>query len=111
MLRQCWIDGFSSPWVAAKTIQGDDACKARSERKLAVKHLVDIENLARALGMITGPKTKGRRPGRYSATNRPKTQKRACIKAPSGADCDRMSKRELSWAALTERIASADMSP
>ena len=64
MLRQCWIDGFSSPWVAAKTIQGDDACKARSERKLAVKHLVDIENLARALEMITGPKTKGRRPGR-----------------------------------------------
>ena len=49
--------------AAAKTIHGNDTRKARSAHKLAIKRLADLETLARALGMITGPKTRGRKPG------------------------------------------------
>ena len=47
----------------AKTVHGRETRKTRSERKLAMKNLADLEALARTLGMITGPKTRGRKPG------------------------------------------------
>ena len=49
--------------AAAKTIHGNETREARSERKLAVKRLADLETLARALGIIVGARSQGRRAG------------------------------------------------
>lgn len=49
--------------AAANTVHGRETRKTRNERKLALKRLADLDSTARALGMITGPMTRGPKPG------------------------------------------------
>ncbi len=42
---------------------GERTKEAMTTHRQAAVRLADLETLARALGMITGPKTRGRRPG------------------------------------------------
>jgi hypothetical protein len=48
--------------AAANTIHGQETRSMRIERRLGLKRLADLEDLARALGLITGPKTRGPKP-------------------------------------------------
>lgn len=47
----------------AKTIHGRETRKARSERSHGLQRLAQIEAVGRALGLIVGPKSRGRKPG------------------------------------------------
>ena len=40
---------------------GKETNKARSERRARIKELQDLEYVGRKLGMIVGPKTRGRK--------------------------------------------------
>ena len=42
-------------------INGKETNKARTERRERIKELQDLENAGRKLGMIVGPKTRGRK--------------------------------------------------
>jgi hypothetical protein len=48
--------------AAAKTLHGRETRQIRQERSSELAHLAALEDLARALGMIVGPRTQGRRP-------------------------------------------------
>ena len=49
--------------AAAKTIHGHDTRQARRELSEGLTHIAALEDLARALGMIEGPKSPGRLAG------------------------------------------------
>lgn len=49
--------------AAAKTIHGHDTRQARRELSEGLIHLRALEDLARLLGMISGPRSPGRPPG------------------------------------------------
>jgi hypothetical protein len=49
--------------AAAKTIHGHDTRKARRELSEGLTHIAALEGLARALGMIGGPRSPGRPAG------------------------------------------------
>jgi hypothetical protein len=49
--------------AAAKTVHGRETRKKRRERSLASARLTQWEALGYALGMMTGPRTRGRKPG------------------------------------------------
>ena len=46
----------------AKTIHGCETRKARTERAKAMRRLRTLEELGHALGIMTGPRTPGRKP-------------------------------------------------
>ena len=46
----------------AKTIHGNETRKARTERADAMRRLRALEDLGHALGIMTGPRTPGRKP-------------------------------------------------
>ena len=46
----------------AKTIHGNETRKARTERADAVRQLRTLEDLGYALGIMSGPRTPGRKP-------------------------------------------------
>ena len=46
----------------AKTIHGDETRKARSDRAAAMRRLRLLEDLGHAMGIMRGPRTKGRKP-------------------------------------------------
>ena len=46
----------------AKTIHGFDIRQARTERALGMRRLRELEDLGHAIGMMTGPRTPGRKP-------------------------------------------------
>ena len=48
--------------AAAQTVHGWETRVIREERSRQLAHLAALEDLARVLGMITGPKTRGRKP-------------------------------------------------
>lgn len=48
--------------AAAKTIHGQETRQARAERSRDIALLRALESLAHSLGMITGPRTRGRKP-------------------------------------------------
>ena len=47
--------------AAAQTVHGWETRVIRAERSQELAHLAALEDLARVLGMITGPKTRGRK--------------------------------------------------
>jgi hypothetical protein len=49
--------------AAANTVHGRETRSMRTERKLALNRMYDLESAARSMGLITGPKTGGPRPG------------------------------------------------
>jgi hypothetical protein len=49
--------------VEAKTVHGRDTRAIRQQASLVAQHLVEVEVLGRTLGMFTGPRIRGRRPG------------------------------------------------
>ena len=49
--------------VAAKTVHGQSTRQSRIELSEELVHLALVEDLARMLGMITGPRSRGRRTG------------------------------------------------
>jgi hypothetical protein len=49
--------------AAAKTVHGQSTRQSRSELSEELVHLALVEDLARMLGMITGPHSRGRRTG------------------------------------------------
>jgi hypothetical protein len=49
--------------AAAKTIHGFDTRQARTERALGMRRLRELENLGHLLGIMSGPRTLGRKPG------------------------------------------------
>lgn len=49
--------------AAAKTVHGQSTRQSRSELSKELVHLALVEDLARMLGMITGPRSRGRRTG------------------------------------------------
>jgi hypothetical protein len=49
--------------AAAKTIHGNDTRQARQELSEGLTHLRALEDLARHIGMIEGPRSPGRPPG------------------------------------------------
>jgi len=48
--------------AAAKTIHGFETRKARAERAQGMRRLRELEDLGHLLGIMTGPKTPGRKP-------------------------------------------------
>ena len=46
----------------AKTIHGFDTRQARTDRSLGMRRLRELEDLGYAIGMMTGPRTPGRKP-------------------------------------------------
>lgn len=48
--------------AAAKTVHGNETRQIRRERSSELAHLSTLEDLARAVGLITGPRSRGRRP-------------------------------------------------
>jgi len=46
----------------AKTINGFDTRQARTERALGMRWLRELEDLGHLLGIMTGPRTPGRKP-------------------------------------------------
>jgi hypothetical protein len=51
--------------AAAKTIYGFDTRQARTERALVMRRLRELEDLGYLLGMMTGPRTPGRKPKKF----------------------------------------------
>ena len=51
--------------AAAKTIHGFDTRQARTERALGMRRLRELEDLGYLLGMMTGPRTSGRKPKKF----------------------------------------------
>ena len=49
--------------AAAKTVHGRETRAIRQVRSEKMAELYELELLARKIGMITGPKTPGRKPG------------------------------------------------
>lgn len=49
--------------AAAKTVHGNDTRLARKEYSAQLRKLYELEVLGRKIGLIAGPKTRGRRPG------------------------------------------------
>jgi hypothetical protein len=49
---------------AAKTIHGEETVAIRHERSLASARLAVLEEIGHGLNMMTGPRTRGRRPDR-----------------------------------------------
>jgi hypothetical protein len=49
--------------AAAKTIHGNETRQARKEYSEKLQGLYKLEILGRKIGLITGPKTSGRKPG------------------------------------------------
>ena len=47
----------------AKTVHGYETRKARAERRKASIHLAALESIGMMLGFMSGPKTRGRKPG------------------------------------------------
>jgi len=50
--------------AAARTTHGRETRKKRAEYSKGVRKLYELELLGRKIGLITGPKTAGRKPGR-----------------------------------------------
>ena len=50
--------------AAAKTIHGRETRQIRADRTAKLAELNELETLGRELGLIIGPKTAGRKPGR-----------------------------------------------
>ncbi len=48
--------------AAAKTTHGFEARKARAERAQGMRRLRELEDLGHLLGILVGPKTRGRKP-------------------------------------------------
>lgn len=48
--------------AAARTVHGEETRKARTERSLVSARLAMLEALGYALGMMSGPRTRGRKP-------------------------------------------------
>ena len=48
--------------AAAKTIHGFETRQARTERALGMRRLRELEDLGHLLGIMTGPRTRGRKP-------------------------------------------------
>ena len=48
--------------AAAKTVHGFETRKARAERAEGMRRLRDLEDLGYLLGIISGPRTSGRKP-------------------------------------------------
>jgi hypothetical protein len=46
----------------AKTIHGREAREARTERALGMRRLRELEDLGYKLGVMSGPRTSGRKP-------------------------------------------------
>ena len=49
--------------AAAKTIHGESTRKARAELSAELVELALLEEQGRSIGLITGPRSRGRRPG------------------------------------------------
>jgi hypothetical protein len=49
--------------AAAKTVHGQSTRQARAELSEELLHLALLEEVARMAGIITGPRSRGRRPG------------------------------------------------
>ena len=49
--------------AAAKTIHGQETRAKRAQYRAKMKEIYELEELGRAMGMIVGPKTAGRKPG------------------------------------------------
>ena len=49
--------------VEAITVHGRDTRAIRQQASLIAQHLVEVEALGRTLGMFTGPRIRGRKPG------------------------------------------------
>ena len=49
--------------AAANTLHGHETRKARIERRLGLKRLMELEEMGRAVGLIAGPRTRGPKPG------------------------------------------------
>lgn len=52
--------------AAAKTIHGNSTRQARRELSEELAYLAMLEQTGRLVGLITGPRSRGRRPGRRS---------------------------------------------
>jgi hypothetical protein len=52
--------------ATAKTIHGFDTRQARAERALGMRTLRELEDLGHLLGILTGPRTSGRKPKQRS---------------------------------------------
>ena len=52
----------------AKTIRGFDTRQARTERALGMRRLRELEDLGHLLGIMSGPKTPGRKPASAAPT-------------------------------------------
>jgi hypothetical protein len=48
--------------ASAKTVHGRETRAAREERSRELAHLAALEQVARLIGMITGPRSRGRKP-------------------------------------------------
>jgi hypothetical protein len=55
--------GGRGRWGAAKTIHGRETRAIRDNTSSKLKELYELEIMARAAGVITGPKVRGRTPG------------------------------------------------
>jgi hypothetical protein len=51
--------------AAARTVHGRETRRARTERSAASAKLTQLEDAARLLGMMDGPRTRGRKPNGY----------------------------------------------
>ena len=51
--------------AAAKTTHGSETRKARAERALGMRRLRELEDLGHLLGIMSGPKTSGRKGGDF----------------------------------------------
>ena len=49
--------------AAAKTVHGNETRAKRAEYKAQMAELYELEVLGRKIGLISGPKTAGRKPG------------------------------------------------
>jgi hypothetical protein len=50
--------------AAAKTIHGRETRQKRAYRSAKMAELYELETLGRKIGLISGPKTAGRKPGK-----------------------------------------------
>ena len=49
--------------AAAKTVHGQSTRQLRARQSIELQRLVILEEIGRSVGLITGPRTRGRKPG------------------------------------------------
>ena len=62
--------------AAARTSHGRDTRRIREERSAKLREMLELETLGRSYGVISGPKTRGRKPGGKSSLSKGEEQEK-----------------------------------